>query len=366
MRIGIIDCDLLSRRKHRFPNLACMKISSYEKNNGNDVELVLNYSDINKYDKLYASKVFTDTIIPDVVKNNNVIYGGTGFFFDKAPPLPQKIEHSFPDYSLYNEFVYKKKIDGATNQELRFYTDYSLGFLTRGCFRKFRFCVNKKYDKVIAHSPLNEFLDINRKKICLLDDNFLGFYDWEQMLNELIGTKKKFRFHQGLDERILTDKKCKLLFSSNYDADFTFAFDNYSDKDIIVEKIKMARKYTEKQLRFYVLTAFDKNDKYDHDFWIRDIWELIERIRILSEFNCIPYVMRFNKYKESPYKGTYINIARWVNQVSLFKKMSLKQFVRITPTNSACVKYYYDFLDENPQFEKLFSLRYELGGKVGS
>ena len=29
--IAIIDADLLGRKKHRFPNLACMKISGYWK-----------------------------------------------------------------------------------------------------------------------------------------------------------------------------------------------------------------------------------------------------------------------------------------------------------------------------------------------
>lgn len=31
MNIGIIDADLLFRKNHRFPNLACMKISSFYK-----------------------------------------------------------------------------------------------------------------------------------------------------------------------------------------------------------------------------------------------------------------------------------------------------------------------------------------------
>lgn len=34
MRIGIIDADLLYRKRHRFPNLACMKLSAYWKEQG--------------------------------------------------------------------------------------------------------------------------------------------------------------------------------------------------------------------------------------------------------------------------------------------------------------------------------------------
>lgn len=37
MKIGIIDADLIGRRNHNFPNLACMKISDYYKSKGYEV-----------------------------------------------------------------------------------------------------------------------------------------------------------------------------------------------------------------------------------------------------------------------------------------------------------------------------------------
>lgn len=64
MRIGIIDADLIGRKKHRFPNLACMKISSFHKSKGDDVTLLTTYEDVEQYDKVYISKVFTDTNTP--------------------------------------------------------------------------------------------------------------------------------------------------------------------------------------------------------------------------------------------------------------------------------------------------------------
>lgn len=36
MKIAIIDADLIGKAKHRFPNLACEKISSYYKELGNE------------------------------------------------------------------------------------------------------------------------------------------------------------------------------------------------------------------------------------------------------------------------------------------------------------------------------------------
>ena len=146
MKIGIIDADLLSRKKHRFPNLACMKISAYHKSVGHDTELLLSYNEIQNYDKVFISKVFSDTPIPDGVLGLSwVEHGGTGFYYDKAPHLPPEIEHIMPDYHLYDEFVMGLLDDGVSRTELKYYLDYSIGFTTRGCIRGCSFCVNKNY-----------------------------------------------------------------------------------------------------------------------------------------------------------------------------------------------------------------------------
>lgn len=325
MKIGIIDADLIGRKQHRFPNLACMKISGYHKERNDTVIFLESYELLDKFDRVYISKVFTDTPVPDhVLERKNVVYGGTGFYFDNAPPLPEEIEHSKPDYTLYNQFV-----RGKPKSEVKFYTDYSIGFLTRGCFRKCKFCVNQKYDRVVKASPLSEFYDPDRKKICLLDDNFLGFPDWESLIEELRATGKPFRFHQGLDERILTDRKCKWLFSSKYDGDITFAFDDVADYKLIEKKLKMIRRHTDKQIRFYVLCAFDRNNEYDSEFWKQDFEDIFERVDLLTKHKAIPYLMRFEAYENAPIdiKGMYITLARWVNQPSFFKRYTVFEYI---------------------------------------
>ena len=57
LKIGVIDADLIGRKRNRFPNLACMKISAYHKRKGHDVKLLLSYDDIENYDEIYISKV---------------------------------------------------------------------------------------------------------------------------------------------------------------------------------------------------------------------------------------------------------------------------------------------------------------------
>lgn len=369
MNIAIIDADLVGRKKHRFPNLACMKMSGHYKERGDDVTLHMSYDDLEQYDEIYLSKVFTDTNCPDEVLGlPNVHYGGTGFYFDKAPALPDEIEHHMPDYHLYNDWleserrIWKDKggyTDQKFHQRYDEYIDYSIGFLTRGCFRKCPFCVNQKYDHVFRASELDEFYDPSRRKICLLDDNFLGFADWKSDLQMLIDTGKPFKFKQGLDERILTDEKCEMLFSAKYEHDYVFAFDNLADKDLIISKIKMMKKHkrNRKNIKFYCFTGFDRADKWNDKFWTQDIFDLFERIEILMKHQCLPYVMRFNRYEESPYRGMYITIARWCNQPSFYKKKSLREFADMT-NGTASKTYLRDFEQEFPEVSYYFDMKY--------
>lgn len=364
MKIAIIDADLISRTKHRFPNLVCMKLSAFHKDCGDVVELKMDYDSLDRYDKVYISKVFTDTPIDtQILSLPNVEYGGTGFFYDKAKPLPYEIEHHMPDYHLYDEWVNTMLRSGGNRIDYKYYLDYSIGFLTRGCFRQCEFCVNRNYKKVNQHSHLSEFLDPERKKICLLDDNFFGCGKWEEMLIELQETGKPFQFKQGLDERILTDRKCELLFKSKYDGDYIFAFDNVADYDLIESKLKLLRKYTNRIPKFYCFCGFDRNNNWDLNFWQQDLWDLFKRIKLLMEYGCLPYIMRFNRYKESPYKGMYISLARWCNQPSFFKKMTFREFSMANQKGvvkeASSVRYLKQVEKDIPDLAKMyFDLRY--------
>lgn len=381
IKIGIIDADLIGRKKHRFPNLACEKISGYWKEQGAEVHLLLNYQLPDDFDHIYISKVFTDTKVPTLPTDSERIHiGGTGFFFDKAPNLPYEIEHHMPDYHLYDEWIEAEVANAASEAEkagkkfnksafmtqFKEYTDYSIGFVTRGCFRKCKFCVNQKYDRVFAHSPLEEFYDPTRKKICLLDDNFFGFSGWKKILEEILDKAQPFKFKQGLDERLLTDAKCKTLFTSKYDGDFTFAFDNIADYNLIQNKLKIIRKHTSaKRIKFYVLVGFESVDEID-------IENAFRRIELLMQYQCIPYIMRYqNKnyspWKQSEYRGLYISLARWCNQPSIFKKMSFRQFCEANQalrktkgTYCSTMKAMKDFETKHPEIAaKYFDLRYD-------
>ena len=358
--IGIIDADLVDHGT-RHPNLALLKISSYCKSHGHEVELLLDYEGLEKYDAVFLSCVFSFTKVNEaILKMPNVFYGGTGIFPDGGEDLPFEIEHSCPDYTLYDPYVNRELDLGRRRSVLSDYLDYSIGFTTRGCFRKCSFCVNKKYDKVHFHAHVNEFYDPSRPFIYLWDDNFLAFPRWREVLEELQETGRPFQFRQGLDIRLMTDEKARVLSRCRYHGDFIFAFDHVEDKELIEKKLLVWRTWADKGTRLYVLSAYDSQDEHD-------IESVFVRIATLMKYDCIPYIMRYESYKDSYWRPLYVNIARWCNQPQFFKKKSFREFCEANQayhknkeTMCSAYKAMTDFESRFPDIAaKYFDLRFE-------
>ena len=341
MRIGIVDADLINHSGTHYPNLACMKLSGYHKSIGDTVELITNiYSvdfgdsiwedDTNEFDKIYVSKVFTDTTFPKFfLKEPNVEHGGTGFFFDKAPSLPDDVEHHMPDYTLYDRWVEQQLAKGVRDSKLKFFVDYSIGFTTRGCIRQCPFCVLKNKKEVVGHSKVNEFLNKDKKFICLWDDNILAYKNWKEVFEDLKAVGKPFHFKQGMDFRLLTEEKIKVLTTVKYIDRFVFAFDNIKDEDLIKRKLDMWWKHfplrAKFRPKFFTLCGFDREGKYDDNFWIQDVADLFERIKILMKYQSYAYVMRHADLENSPWKKIYTKITGWTHPM-MFYKNSFREY----------------------------------------
>ena len=353
-----------------------MKLSAFHKINGNNVSHKLDYENLDLFDKVYISKVFTNTEIPHepkdktnkvydkisdwyadnpILNQSNVEFGGTGFFYDKSPPLPPEIEHTKPDYDFYKEWVSSKIQAGEKLSNFRYYTDYSIGMTTRGCFRKCGFCVNKNCSKSIPHSPVNEFIDESRRKICLQDDNFLACSDWKRILQEIQSTKKSFQFKQGLDIKLLNQEKCSVLFSSRYDGEYIFAFDHADDYTLITKQIQLIRTFITKRIKFYVLCGWDESGSYNEEFWLDDIRSIFRRVGILGKYNCLPYITRFEKYITSPYRKIYVDIARWCNQPAFFTKLSFWEFCEKHGERSGTYQFAHSFMNTYDDFKSMFT-----------
>lgn len=388
LHIGIIDADLLGNGT-RHPNLALLKIAGYCKSLNHRVDLIKDYSIFKEnneqdlpYDILVLSKVFKFTTLPKsiemLIKNKRIYYGGTGFveFEIDGPKLEDVVEHFKPYYDLYKDFI-EWKTDGDEQKKQSHWDDYlnySIGFATRGCIRQCPFCVNRNSHGVEQWSPIDEFVDEARPRIYLWDDNILAapYAIFMNVMTELEKTGKPFQFRQGMDIRLMTDEKAELLNHCKYYGDFIFAFDHYKLDDPKEKKhveqtirgLEVWRRHTKKSTKLYVLVAFDEIDE-------SDIRGTFYRIKILMEYGCIPYIMRYENYRNSPYKNMYIQLARWCNQPQFFKKMSFRQYCVAnqkyheehgTHINQycSCYKTMLDFEKKFPDIAKeFFDLRFE-------
>lgn len=301
-RIGLIDVDGTGR----FPNIALMKISAWHKRNGDAVEW---YDPMfaGHFDTVYLSKVFSFT--PDYefpIDADEIIKGGSGYcislengkeIFDesKNTNLPYEIEHIYPDYSIYPELT----------------QDTAFGFLTRGCPRGCDFCiVGKKEGRCsVKVADLSEFWN-GQRKIVLCDPNILACKDWRDLLQQLIDSRAEIDFNQGLDIRLMTQEKARLLNQIKI-KEIHFAWDRYQDKEKILPKLKLFASITKHSPHahkaiVYTIVNFDTTIEQD-----------LERIYTLRDLGYWPYVMIYDK---EHCQRVYKNMQRWVNNRFIFAK----------------------------------------------
>ncbi len=286
-KIGLIDVD-----GHNFPNLPLMKISAWHKKRGNTVEW---YNPLisGHMDAVYMSKVFTFT--PDYqyhIDSDKIVKGGTGYFYpDGGKPLPDKIEHLYPDYDLYD------------------IKDTAYGFLTRGCPRGCDFCIveSKEGRCSVKVANLSEFWH-GQKNIVLLDPNMFACKDWRELSNQLIESRAYIDFSQGCDIRFMTEEKAEYIKNMRI-KQIHFAWDRYEEKDIIIPKFKRFKEMTgwnRRKLIVYVLTNFNTTIEQD-----------LERIYTLRNLGYNPYVMIYEKEK-LPRGHILKKMQRWVNNRMIF------------------------------------------------
>lgn len=281
-----------------------MKLSAWHKQQGDHVEW---YQPMfsGHMDKVYVSKVFSFS--PDYeyyIDADEVVKGGTGYaitmvdgkeVYDKSKdkPLPYEIEHIYPDYSIYPELT----------------KDTAYGFLTRGCPRNCSFChvAPKEGRCSVKVANLSEFWR-GQKKVVLCDPNILACPDHIELLQQLVDSKAKVDFNQGVDIRLVNEQNIKLLEKIKL-MSIHFAFDRYQDKNLIEPNLRMFKektRYERSKVMVYILVNFDTTLEQD-----------MYRINLCRELNFQPYVMIYDKeHCDKIYK----ELARWVNNCFVFWK----------------------------------------------
>jgi hypothetical protein len=309
VRVKIIDVDLKYRdpksRGKKFPNLALMKISAYEKAQGNSVGF-----DTEKPDKTYISCVFDKNRLNAIKEccdvENGITFGGSGLSLSFA--LPPQIELLKPDYNLYP------------------FQEYSMGFTSRGCIRNCDFCiVHEKEGKFRRAQHIKEFHDFRFKSCKLLDNNILADKEWFfENTNWAIDNKVKINITQGMDIRLLTDEIAHQLKRIKFvDQQMCFAWDKLEMEPVIksgIQILKDAGINVKRNVSFFVLSGRVNIPGQDDVPFCKDLY----RCNKLKEYGAMPYVM--------PWEGgtpMVRALARWANRRALFKKIPFWKYDRM-------------------------------------
>ena len=277
-----------------------MKLSAYHKGQGDQVEW---WDPCGWYDLVYKSRVFTDTYSTDTITVTNadeVICGGTGY--GPGPNLPDAVEHSRPDYSLYPQFP-----------------DTAYGFLSRGCPRACGFCIVSGKEGQQSHqvADLSEFWD-GQREIKLLDANLLACPEHERLILQLAESRAYVDFSQGLDIRLITPDNVALLNRVRTKA-VHFAWDDpnvdltaHFQRFLALTNIKNFRKR-----QVYVLTNYGSTHEQD-----------LYRVNTLRRIGYDPYVMVYERPTAPPITR---QLQRWVNNKRIFNVVAdFKDYISTT------------------------------------
>ena len=292
MKVGLIDVD-----GHHFPNLALMRISSYHKSRGDDVEWWI--GDLIHYDLVYMSKIFSFS--PDIdepLNADKVFKGGTGYaiklengkeVYDKSkdPDLPEEIERCFPDYSIYPQY------------------DFAVSLTSRGCPRGCGFChVAAKEGKCsVKVADVSDFWN-GQKEIKILDPNILACKEKHDLFQQYIDTKAMLDFTQGLDIRLITEEDTAYI-NEMRTKTLHFAWDNPKDK--LEKKFELFAGRFKRKAKGMVYCLTNYNSTMDENLY---------RIYTLREMGYDPYVMIYDK-EHAP--DEIKKLQRWVNNKFIFK-----------------------------------------------
>lgn len=298
MTIGLIDVD------SRLPNLALMKISSYYKILGEQVEFV---QQDKKYEKIFASAIFTkskdDCEKLKEIYGDKVKIGGTGY--DLGVTLPDEIEQIKPDYDLYSAEEIASRIKGISTKEHKLkkateIVNAGMGFTSRGCIRNCGFCfVPHKEGEFRQVAEIKDLLNPKSNILILHDNNLTADHNCIDKLNEIRDRKLIVDINQGCDVRLMNEDIAKALSEVKHLRSLHYAWDLMGFESQVMDGIKTLLKHV-RAWRHMCFMLVGYNTTFEEDMY---------RFRKLDELQIRPYVMVYNDKDDKRLK----HFARWVN-----------------------------------------------------
>lgn len=296
MRVAIHSVDATT-----YPNLALMRISAWHKKQGDTVEW---FMPLVKYDRVYASKVFTftpdDPYLPD-----DAIRGGTGY--DVTSRLPPEIDTMPPDYTIYPQL------------------EEAYGFLTRGCPNRCPWCVVPRKEGAIRPvADIEQICNTNtgfRHKAVLMDNNFLAApTDFcREQIDKMRRLKIRVDFNQATDARLYDEQTAQMMASVPWLQFVRVSCDTDAMLPHCIRAIQLLRSFGYKRDFFVYLLA--KNDGIESA--LHRIYGLMAADR-----RAVPFVMPYRSLTDNSImpSNDLRRLARWCNRAWIRKSCRFEDY----------------------------------------
>jgi len=166
--------------------------------------------------------------------------------------------------------------------------------------RRCRFCTVSKLEPEFSVKN-NWEKDISPKlpHIIFWDNNWLASPNWKIDCEKIKKLNKTIDFNQGLDARLYNEEVAKELASIKIDP-IRFAFDNISIENKVVRAIKLAKKFSKKEIRIYTLYNFQETPE-----------DLYYRINLINKMGEYAFPMEYRRPNASKIKfpGPHWNVS---------------------------------------------------------
>lgn len=333
----------------RYPPLGLLKLSTFHKSRGDEVELVrFPEEPLMKPNLIYVTSLFTFYW--------NKVHEAVRFYkamFPRATLVLGGVYASLlPDHAMYSGADY---INIGFNKQLDdLQPDYSLSekwgwkasivFSSRGCIRKCRFCAIPTLEGQISNrTTILDIINPQYKKIVVWDNNILAAPHWRNVLDELQELHCEVDFNQGFDARLITQEAADKIFKLKTQV-VRLAFDNYKDSKFVNQAISLLSKAGLRKRKIMVYVLFNYTDTPD-DFFMRTKQLLLNGV--------VVYPMRYEPLCALR-KNEFISpnwSAKWLNLVQQARRVM--GFAGAFPPYAPLVRKF----DRADSFNKAFELR---------
>lgn len=296
----------------KYPPLGLLKIASYHREKGDNVQLVRGTKWVSRYpDLIYFTSLFTYAWKP--------VHDAIAFYKKWYPKAEARLGGIYaslmPEHAgMTGIEVHRGILDEVENLmpawDMVPNWRSSVLFSSRGCIRHCPFCgVSICEPNFVAYPSVRHLIYPGHKQVICWDNNILASPYWRIIFQEFISSRLKIDFNQGLDARLLTAEVASALKEMKIET-IRLAYDQTVNRYNLAEAIRNLKGvgFRPKSIFVYVLYNFRDTP---NDF--------LERIRDIMEWGVVAYPMRYEPI-DSLEKGKYVSSGWTVKELEMVAK----------------------------------------------